>query len=161
MKNATQKNELTCPKCHGDGGHDEIEGTRQVFQACYHCGNTGRIDRELYRQDQLDSALANLASINVAALMVEGQDADVCYRTMAAENMIPFNQLIDDMHYRELNNLKAFVEGLGSGSNRKRVEDLLIAGSSTIPTMRQAIPTPPPAPKPAPAPIGNPDDIPF
>jgi hypothetical protein len=49
-----------CPQCE-DGYRDVEEDGRMIRDACYHCGNTGFISPEQFRDDRIKSMIEEMA----------------------------------------------------------------------------------------------------
>jgi hypothetical protein len=63
-------------KCHCDNGFKTFEeNDRQVTDACYHCSNTGWIDKETYQQDRI-SDLAEILARTEVDDMIKHYDSD-------------------------------------------------------------------------------------
>ena len=61
---------VTCPRCGGAGGELSLEAqeaVKGIMDACYHCGTTGKVDRETARRDRIASYAAGLAHNLVSA----------------------------------------------------------------------------------------------
>lgn len=50
-----------CRQCHGTGREVYDEDDRRVEDACYHCGNTGKVDDETDFRDRLSAVASHLA----------------------------------------------------------------------------------------------------
>ena len=82
---------MTCPRCHGEGYEEyEEDPGRYVRDACYHCGTTGEVDPDTYFQDQLISVantLARMEETEYKHWCNNDPDGDG-YDLHAAENML-------------------------------------------------------------------------
>lgn len=80
----------TCPQCSGEGYTDFYEDGRLVYEPCYHCGTTGKIDEETHYHNQLEQVATEMAIAHVQAYKKEknsdpyGEGFDFS----AAENMM-------------------------------------------------------------------------
>lgn len=63
----TEANTVKCRNCV-DGWREEMEGGRPVRDACYTCGNTGRVAREQDAVIRLGQMIEMLAADRVAAM---------------------------------------------------------------------------------------------
>lgn len=87
-----------CTRCNGTGFEEFFED-RYCRDACYHCGNTGKVSEEIDYHDTLMRVAGKLAYYHVCELRdyrnsdPDGEGWDFC----AAENMMSGNDYFD-MH---------------------------------------------------------------
>lgn len=83
---------MNCPKCGGTGVQEYVEDGRPVFDACYHCENTGHVSEETYAQkkarrfEEMLDALASIATSRAEKTARENETGED-WSFYAAENM--------------------------------------------------------------------------
>jgi len=79
-----------CSRCNGTGYEEYDEDYAQVYDSCYHCGETGYVSDESAWQDELAKVASTLAYYHVSEMRgyynsnPDGEGWDFC----AAENMM-------------------------------------------------------------------------